>query len=174
MEVTIHYMKLNLFILIILVLAGCDRQPQMTAWEHLQTALELDEASVLEYMALDHLAEIVAYDNTGALREAIYTNPDAAIEWLFQNYRDRIIPAVAADLPRELVPALVERHGDLLLDQLYRSNPDLISSVAVQNDPYRTFDKVYQRDPIGILRRAIDQDPRYAVQYLQNYYGELP
>lgn len=160
-------------VVIIFALAGCSRQPHMTAWEHLQTALELDEASVLEYMALDHLPEIVAYDNTGALREAIYTNPDAAIGWLLHNYRERILAAVSADLPREFVPALVERHGDLLLDQLYRSNPELISDAAAQNDPYRTFDKAYQRDPIGILRRAIDQNPRYAAQYLQHYYGDL-
>ncbi len=169
-------MKNNLIILLILTLtaAGCSRQPQMTAWEHLQTALELDEAGVMEYMAYDHLAEIVSYDNTAALREAIHANPGDAIEWLMQNYRQNIIAAITADPPRELIPALIERDGDHLLDQLYRLNPELITEAAVQNDPYRIFDKAFQRDPIGIIRRAIDQDPRYAAQYLQNYYGELP
>lgn len=170
----ICFMRKFIFLLLIVIVAGCGRQPHMTAWEHLQTALELDEASVLEYMALDYLDEIVAYDNTGALREAIYSNPDAAVEWLMHNYRDHILRSVAADPPRELIPALIEHSGDYLLDQLYRTNPDLITEAAAQSDPYRTFDKVYQRDPMGILRRAIDQDPHYTAQYLRNYYGELP
>jgi hypothetical protein len=166
-------MKKIALIFLLCAIGGCTQQPRMTAWEHLQAALELDEASVLEYMALDHLPEIIAYDNTGALREAIYVNPDAATEWLLLNYRERIIDAVAADPPRELIPVFIQRHGDIFLDQLHRSNPEIIAAVAAQNDPYTTFDKVYQRDPSGILRRAIDQNPRYAAQYLRNYYGEL-
>ena len=161
------------YIIFFIILTGCSQQPQMTAWEHLRTALELDEASVLEYMALEHLPEIVAYDNTSALREAIHTDPDAAVNWLVENYRGRIISAVAADLPEELVPSLIQRHGDLLLDRLYTANPNLISTVAAQHDPYLTFDKAYLRDPAGILRRAIDRDPRYAAEYLRNYYGDL-
>ncbi len=166
-------MKIILLTLLLLTISGCGRQPEMTAWEHLQTALELDEAGVIEYMAFDHLPEIIAYDNTAALREAIHANPGDAIEWLMQNYRRHILEAITSAPPREIIPALIEHHGDHLLDQLYRINPELITDAAVQSDPYRIFDKAYQRDPIGIIRRAIDQDPRYAAQYLRNYYGEL-
>lgn len=152
---------------------GCTQQPRMTAWEHLQIALELDEASVLEYIALDHLPEIVSYDIAGALREAVYADPDAAVNWLLQNYRDLLISSVAADLPRDVIPALIERHGDLVLNQMYQANPELIIEVAAYHDPYRSFDKAFERDPIGIIRRAIDRDPRYAAQYLRTYHGYL-
>jgi len=163
----------GLLIFIFLLITGCTQQPRMDAWEHLQNALELDEASVLEYMALEHLPEIVAYDYSAALYEAVHADPDAAVEWILQNYRERAIQHITSDLPPEFIPVIIDNYGDILLDRLYNANPALISEAAAQYDPYFTFDKIYQRDPAGIIRRAIDQDPRYAVRYIQNYYNEL-
>ncbi len=157
----------------ILLLTGCGQQPRMDAWEHMQNALELDEASVLEYMALEHLAEIVAYDQSAALSEAAHANPDAAVEWIMNNYRERALRILSAELPPVIIPIVIEHHGAILLDQLYHANPALLSEVAAQYDPYFTFDKVFQQDPDGIIRRAIDQNPRYAIQYIRNYYDEL-
>jgi hypothetical protein len=61
--------------IVVAVFSGCVQQPPLGAWEHLQAALEDDETSVIEYMALEHLQEIVAYDNSAALQAAMYANP---------------------------------------------------------------------------------------------------
>jgi len=168
-------MKICGALLVCIILTGCSRDPQMNAWEHLQHALDQDEASVLEYIAYEHLSEIIAFDNVEALREAAHYNPDDAVDWIVQNYRNRVLTLVMDELPEEFIPVFINQYGDRVLDQIYRRNPSLVTQIAVRNDPYLAFDQSFQRDPYGIIRRAIDQDPRYAAQYIRDYYStDLP
>jgi hypothetical protein len=65
---------------------GCTSPRPVTAWEHLRIALELDEESVVEYMAAEYLPAIVAYDPGSTIREAVFLDPAGSISFITLQY----------------------------------------------------------------------------------------
>ncbi len=155
------------------VAAGCGGRPHATAWEHLQMALENDEASVIEYMAIEHLSPIIAYDLQASVEETIFLDPERALRFLMVQYPSVIAEAAAEQMPELIIDRLLGRNPAYALDRLLAAEPDRFVDAAVRADPYRAFDRALQGDPFSFIRRAIDQNPRYAAEYLNNYYGNV-
>jgi hypothetical protein len=152
---------------------GCTSPKPVTAWEHLRIALELDEESVIEYIALEYLPAVVAYNPGNAVREGVFLDPSGSIGFIVSQYPEAALDQIMTYLPAGTIDKILLEHPNTVLERLASNIPTTLVETAVRIDPHLAFDRAFQRDPINFIRRAIDNDPRYAREYLNTYYEHI-